>query len=282
MSEQSLGARRVTAGRKGDASLIIGAVLTLTLLAAALLSLVWLPYPMDYMDIPARLAPPGLTHPFGTDAYGRDTFSLVVAGSRTALLVGLGACGLGMGAGVALGLTAAARPGWLDVLLARTGDIVFAFPALLTAVLFAAAIGPGAGAAVAAIGIFNVPVFARLTRSAALRIWALDFVLTARAAGKGPVAVSVEHVLPNIAGLLLGQAAIQTSLAILAEAGLSYIGLGVQPPAASWGRMMAEAQTMVGLAPWLAIFPGLALMLTVLGLNLLAEGLRARLAPRDD
>ena len=132
----------------------------------------------------------------------------------------------------------------------------------------------------AAIGIFNVPVFARLTRGAALRIWTLDFVLAARAAGKGAWRISLEHVLPNIAGLLL-QAAIQTSLAILAEAGLSYIGLGVQPPAPSWGRMMAEAQTLVGLAPWLAIFPGLALMLAVLGLNLLAEGLRARLDPHD-
>ena len=268
--------------RGGRATLTAGAVLTLALCLAAVMSVIWLPYPVDRMDIPARLSPPGLSHPFGTDAYGRDTFSSVIAGSRTALVVGLGACGLGLGLGVALGLTAAAWPGWTDVLLARTGDIVFAFPALLTAVLIAAAIGPGAGAAVAALGLFNVPVFARLTRGAALRIWAADFVLAARAAGKGAVQVSVEHVLPNIAGLLLGQAAIQISLAILAEAGLSYIGLGVQPPAPSWGRMMAEAQTLVGLAPWLAIFPGLALMLAVLGLNLLAEGLRARLDPRHD
>jgi len=196
------------------------------------------------------------------------------------LLVALVAVGIGAGLGVPLGLLAAARGGWLDELVMRCSDVAFAFPALLSAVMITALLGPGAVNSMIAIGIFNVPVFARLTRGAALSLWARDFVAAARAAGRGGIAISLEHILPNIASVLIVQATIQFALAILAEAGLSYLGLGTQPPQPSWGKMLNDAQTLLFTAPRLAIYPGLAIVFTVLGLNLLGDGLRDILDPR--
>jgi peptide/nickel transport system permease protein len=185
------------------------------------------------------------------------------------------------GAAIAAVLAAAARRGsWLDELIMRGNDLVFAFPSLLIAIMITAVFGPSALNAIIAIGIFNVPVFARLTRGAALSLWTRDFILAARVAGKGAARISAEHILPNLANLLIVQGTIQFSLGILAEAGLSYVGLGAQPPTPSWGRMLAESQTMTAIAPWLAIFPGLAIVLTVLGLNLMGDGLRDLLDPR--
>jgi peptide/nickel transport system permease protein len=264
----------------GSAALIAGGALTLLLIAAALLSHVWLPYLPTAMDIPHRLEPPSPAHPFGTDSYGRDVLSILMAGARTALDVALAASVLGMGAGVPLGLIAAARPGIVAEMVMRAGDVVFAFPTLLVAVLIAAVAGPGLFSVVAAIGLFNIPVFARVTRAAALGLWQRDFVLAARAAGRSAGGIAWRHIMPNLLGTLLVQGAIQFSLAVLAEAGLSYVGLGIQPPQPSWGRMLQEAQTLATAAPWLVLFPGLAVVLTVLGLNLLGDGLRDRLDPR--
>jgi peptide/nickel transport system permease protein len=162
----------------------------------------------------------------------------------------------------------------------RANDLVFAFPALLIAIMITAVLGPSALNAIIAIGVFNIPVFARVTRGAALSLWTRDFVLAARVAGKGRLRISVEHILPNLTSLLIVQGTIQFALGILAEAGLSYVGLGVQPPTPSWGRMLAESQTMISFAPWLALAPGLAIVLTVLGLNLLGDGLRDWFDPR--
>jgi peptide/nickel transport system permease protein len=162
----------------------------------------------------------------------------------------------------------------------RMNDLVFAFPSLLIAVMITAVFGASALNAIIAIGIFNIPVFARLTRGAALSLWSRDYIMAARVAGKGPARISVEHILPNVANLLIVQGTIQFSLGILAEAGLSYVGLGAQPPVASWGRMLADSQTMISFAPHLALFPGLAILLTVLGLNLLGDGLRDVLDPK--
>lgn len=162
----------------------------------------------------------------------------------------------------------------------RGNDLVFAFPALLIAIMITAVYGPGAINAIIAIGIFNIPVFARLSRGAALSLWKRDFVLAARAAGKGASRISLEHILPNITNLLIVQGTIQFSLGILAEAGLSFVGLGAQPPIPSWGRMLSDSQTLIMTEPQLAIFPGLAIVLTVLGLNLLGDGLRDWLDPR--
>ncbi len=259
----------------------IGAVLSVLVLGAAALSLAWTPHPAETMNIAGRLQPPGGAHLLGTDHFGRDILSMLMVGARTSIAVALVAVGLGMGLGVPLGLAAAARHGgWLDELIMRGNDLVFAFPSLVIAILITAVFGPGAVNAIIAIGIFNIPVFARLTRGAALSLWAREFILAARVAGKSRARISVEHVLPNLANLLIVQGTIQFSLGILAEAGLSYVGLGAQPPLPSWGRMLADAQTMVALAPHVALMPGLAIVLSVLGLNLLGDGLRDRLDPR--
>ena len=267
--------------RKPNAALAAGIALSLLVAGVAALSLVWTPYDPTLMNTAPRLAAPSLAHPFGADSYGRDVLSMVLAGSRSALAVALAASALGLGVGAPLGLIAAARGGWADEAVMRLNDLIFAFPALLIAVLLAAAFGPGALNAVIAIGLFNVPVFARVARGAALSLWTQDYVLAARLAGKGDLRISLEHIAPNLAGGLIVQAAIQLSLAVVADAGLSYVGLGVQPPQPSWGRMLAEAQTLIGAAPWLALCPGAAIVVAVLGFSLLGEGLRARLDPRD-
>jgi peptide/nickel transport system permease protein len=261
--------------------LVAGAAIAAVFAVAALVSFFWTPYDVAALDIAARLQPPSAAHWLGTDHFGRDVFSMLMVGARVSIAVALVAVGIGMGLGVPLGLAAAARRGsWLDELIMRGNDLVFAFPSLLIAIMITAVFGPSALNAIIAIGIFNVPVFARLTRGAALSLWTRDFVLAARVAGKGAPRISVEHILPNVTNLLIVQGTIQFSLGILAEAGLSYVGLGAQPPTPSWGRMLADSQTMTVLAPWLAIFPGLAIVLTVLGLNLMGDGLRDLLDPR--
>ena len=264
------------AGGQGRTSLVAGAALLALIAAAGLLSLVWTPYPTTALDIAARLEPPSAAHLLGTDAYGRDVLSQLMAGARTALAVAVSSCALGLGLGAPLGLLAAARRGWVEEFVARGSDLVFAFPALLSAVLIAAWLGPGAVDAVAAIGVASTPVFARVARTGALRVWSLDFVLAARAAGKGPARITLEHVLPNLAPALLVQATLQLGLAVVAEAGLAYLGLSAQPPQPSWGRMLADAQTLLAAAPWLAVFPGLAIVATVAGFGLASEGLRRR------
>lgn len=262
-------------------ALLIGASLSGVFVLAALMSFVWTPYSFTGMNIPNKLQPPGALHWFGTDHFGRDILSMIMAGARISLAVAILAVGIGMGLGVPLGLAAAARAGgWLDEVIMRGNDLVFAFPSLVIAILITAVFGPGAVNAIIAIGIFNIPVFARLTRGAALGLWSRDFILAARVAGKSGLRISLEHILPNISSLLIVQGTIQFSLGILAEAGLSYVGLGAQPPAPSWGRMLADAQTMVTLAPHMALIPGLAIVLTVLGLNLMGDGLRDLMDPR--
>ena len=262
-------------------SFIAGAIVTLLFVGIALLSFVWTPYDFAAQDIPNKLHAPTTAHWFGTDQYGRDVFSQVLVGARTSLAVALIAVTVGVGIGVPLGLWAAARRGTLlDEAIMRLNDLVFAFPALLIAILITAVFGPRATNAVIAIGIFNIPVFARLSRAAALSIWTRDFILAARVAGKGATRISIEHILPNILNTLVVQTTIQFSLGILAEAALAYVGLGAQPPTPSWGKMLADSQTLISLAPHLASIPGLAIVLTVLGLNLMGDGLRDIFDPR--
>ncbi|MBS0408431.1 MAG: ABC transporter permease [Proteobacteria bacterium] len=268
------------AARFRSPGLLIGLALTGLFLTAVALSFAWTPYDVGQVDVGRRLLAPSWTHPFGTDHFGRDVLSMIIVGARNSLLVATVAVAIGLGLGAPLGLWAAARGGLADELVMRGSDLVFALPALLLAILFTAVLGPGAVNAIIAIGVFNTPVFARVTRGAALSLWTRDFVLAARVAGKGRWAISVTHIAPNLAGLLIVQATIQFAVGVLAEAGLSYVGLGAQPPTPSWGRMLNDAQTMIGFAPWLAIFPGMAIALTVLGLNLLGDGLRDALDPR--
>jgi len=262
-------------------SFLAGFIITVLVAAVALLSYVWTPDDVTKLVISDKTRAPSLVHWFGTDHFGRDILSMIMVGARNSIAVALVAVGIGMGVGVPLGAFAAARGGLVDEAVMRLNDLVFAFPALLSAIMITAIFGPGAVNAIIAIGIFNIPVFARVARAGALAIWPREFILAARAAGKSTSLITIEHVLPNIATLLLVQGTIQFALGILAEAGLSYVGLGAQPPMPSWGRMLFDAQTRMVVAPWMAIFPGMAIVITVLGLNLLGDGIADILDPKS-
>lgn len=280
MDEMEAAERGVLKRAFASRSFRIGAAITLGICALALISFVWTPYDVTKLIVADRLKTPTPAYWFGTDHFGRDIFSMIMVGARNSIAVALVAVGIGMAIGVPLGAWAAARRGIVDDVLMRTNDLIFAFPSILSAVMITAIFGPGAVNAIIAIGIFNIPVFARLTRGAALSLWTREYILAARVSGKSAARITVEHIIPNIANLLIVQGTIQFSLGILAEAGLSYVGLGAQPPMPSWGRMLFEAQTMMAIAPHMAIFPGIAIILTVLGLNLMGDGLRDALDPK--
>jgi peptide/nickel transport system permease protein len=264
----------------GHRSFVIGAVLSVLLALAALVSLLWTPYSPYVVDMAAKMLPPDSRHWLGTDPYGRDVASLLLVGARASIVVGVIAVSIGLVIGTAFGLLAAARRGWVEEVIMRVADFGFAFPAILSAIMLTAVFGAGMVNAIIAIGIYNIPTFARITRASANAVWSREFVLAARACGKGSLSITMEHVLPNIASVLIVQATIRFAIAILAEAALSYLGLGTQPPQPSWGRMLSEAQTLLFQAPLLAVFPGVAIALAVLGLNLLGDGLRDIFDPR--
>ena len=266
--------------RLPSAPVLIGGVISLVLLSVALLSLIWTPEPPARVRIPLRLKGPIEAGLLGTDHFGRDVLSLLMRGAWNSLAIATPAVAIGAAIGVAIGCAAAARRGALETATLRVADVVFAFPAVLSAIMLGALMGSGPQAAIVAIAIFNVPVFIRVSRAAALGVWTTDYVAAARALGRGPAAITWTEVLPNISGILIVQVTIQLALAILTEAGLSYLGLGVRPPNPSWGRMLADAQTYLAQAPHLAIAPGLAVAFSVLGLNLLGDGLRDALDPR--
>jgi len=279
----------VTAGRVqpgiakwlGDHSkLATGAAITLSFVAIALLSRVWTPEIPMRVRILAKLQPPLTTGLLGTDHLGRDVLSMLMAGAFNSLSISLLSVAVGMTIGTALGVSAAARRGWFEAVVMRICDAMFAFPPILSAIMAGSLLGPGAFTAVVSIGAFMVPVFARVTRGAALQIWAREYVLASRMAGRNGLSITLVHVIPNIASQIIIQAAIQLALGILTEAGLSFLGLGVPPPTPSWGRMLADSQTYLGLAPYLALAPGIAIALAVLGLNMLGDGLRDYLDPR--
>jgi peptide/nickel transport system permease protein len=265
---------------RGGLSLWLGAALVAVLIAAAVVSLIWTPYAPTAIDIPHKLARPSAAHWFGTDNLGRDVASQILAGSRISILVGVIAVGIGLIFGIALGLIAAFSKGLIEDGLMKLSDFVFAFPALLLAIMLTSTFGPGVVNAIIAIGVYNVPIIAKLTRATANGVLSREYALAARAAGRGPIAIALDHVLPNIAPALIVQATIQFAIAILAEAALSYLGLGAQPPETSWGKMLADAQNVLYNAPGLALYPGIAIALSVLGLNLLGDGLRDALDPK--
>jgi peptide/nickel transport system permease protein len=260
-------------------ALVIGGILTALLIGTALLSLVWTPEPPTRVRVALRLKGPLDVGLLGTDHFGRDVVSLLMAGAWNSLAIAWPAVLLGAAIGTAVGSAAAAWKGIADEIAMRVSDVVFAFPAVLSAIMIGALVGSGPMAAILAIAVFNIPVFARVTRGVAQQVWTLDYIAAARALGKPPLRITFEDVIPNIAGALIVQVTIQLALAILTEAGLSYLGLGVRPPNPSWGRMLSDAQTYLSQAPHLAIAPGLAIALSVLGLNLLGDGLRDALDP---
>lgn len=257
-----------------------GFILSLVVILMACTSFFWTPYDANRMDPRHRLEGPSIRHLLGTDQYGRDIFTRVMVGAVNSIIVGLVTVAIGLTIGVALGLASARYRRLVDEAIMRLSDFLFGFPAVLTAILITSILGPSMVNAMLAIGIFYIPVFARLTRAIALSVGERDFIEAARASGMNEWFITWRHVLPNILSPLLIQATIQFAVAILAEAGLSYLGLGTQPPHASWGRMLNEAQTFMSLSPWMAIFPGVAIAWAVLGFNLLGDGLRDTLDPK--
>jgi len=258
----------------------LGALLTLALITVAAVSVIWTPADPLAMSIAARLQSPSAAHPFGTDQYGRDVLARVMAGARTSIAVGVIAVAIGAVAGVLLGIVSGYAGGWPDEILMRVSDAVQGFPAILAALLFTAVFGPGVAMSMVAIGIAFVPAFARLARGSVLELRGRDFVAAAHALGAGDRRVLVRHILPNTLAPLIVQATTSFPVAILAEAAIAYLGLGTQPPQPSWGSMLKDAQNFLSLSPSFALFPGGAIAVTVLGLNLLGDGLRDLLDPK--
>ena len=258
----------------------VGLGITTLLLLTAAVSLGYTPRDPLEMSMDARLQGPSEAHPLGTDQFGRDLLARIMVGSETSILVGVIAVGIGMGAGVIFGVLSGYFGGWLDETFMRLMDAVQGFPAILSALLITAVFKPSVVISMVAIGVTFLPVFARLTRASFLELRDREFVVAARALGAGDGALIARHMLPNTVAPLIVQATISFPVAILAEAALSYLGLGTQPPHPSWGLMLREAQAFLGLSPWFAIFPGTAIALTVLGFNLLGDGLRDLLDPK--
>jgi peptide/nickel transport system permease protein len=262
-------------------SLAAGALLVGLVIVTALVSFLWTPGSPTHVAVGDRFAGPGQHgHLLGSDQFGRDVLSMLMVGSRNTLFVGVVAVGIAVVLGVPLGGLAALNRGWLEELVMRGGDLLLAFPALLLAILFAAVFRPGVLTAMVAIGLAFTPVFARLVRGAGLQVLANDYVTAARAFGSSENAIFWRHLLPNVANVLIVQATVAFALAILAEAALSYLGLGTQPPTPSWGRMLNDAQAYLNQSPLLALWPGFSIALAVLGFNLLGDGLRDLLDPR--
>lgn len=259
---------------------VLGAAVTGLLLLTAAVSFVWTPADPLAMTIAGRLQGPSSAHPFGTDQYGRDLLSRVMAGAVTSIAVGVIAVAIGAGVGMLLGIASGWVGGWVDEALMRLVDAVQGFPAILSALLITAVFTPGVGISMVAIGIAFVPAFARLTRSGFLELRVREFVIAARALGAGDGRLIARHILPNTLPPLIVQATTSFPVAILAEAALAYLGLGTQPPYPSWGLMLKEAQNFLAMNPWFAVFPGGAIAVTVMGLNLLGDGLRDLLDPK--
>ncbi len=258
----------------------LGAVITLALIATAALSFVYTPEDPLAMSIAGRLQGPSAGHPFGTDQYGRDILSRVMTGAVTSIAVGVIAVSIGAVIGMLIGILSGWVGGWVDETFMRLIDAVQGFPAILSALLFTAVFAPGMAVSMVAIGIAFVPAFARLTRGAFLELREREFVAAARALGAGDTRLVLRHILPNSLAPLIVQATTSFPVAILAEAALAYLGLGTQPPYPSWGLMLRDAQSFLSMNPWFALFPGGAIAVTVLGLNLLGDGLRDLLDPK--
>jgi peptide/nickel transport system permease protein len=259
---------------------LFGGGIVLALGVVALFGAALAPYEPNAMDFTVRFAPPSWAHPFGTDDFGRDVFSRVLHGASVSFQVAFIAVGISGLAGIALGLTAGYRGGWVDEVIMRVMDVLFAFPAVLLAITVMAILGRGVENAMIAIAIVYAPIFARVTRGAVISVRDREFVMAARALGQSQTRIMLRHVLPNALGPIIVQTSLSLAFAILAEAALSFFGLGTQPPDPSWGRMLSEGRGFLQQAPWMGIFPGLAIMVSVLGFNTLGDGLRDVLDPR--
>ncbi len=256
--------------------LLVGGLIICSITLAVLWGFVELPRDPTGIDVSARLQPPSQTHWLGTDHLGRDLLSRLMVGGRVSLAVGSAAAGLGLAMGLILGTTAGVRGGLWDEGLMRLADGLYAFPPFLLAVLAVTIWSPGGTTAMAAITLGTIPSFMRLSRNNTLQLRESPYIEAARAIGAGTVRIVLRHMLPNMLRPLLVQASVAFAAAVLAEASLSYLGVGTQPPMPSWGRMLRDAQGFAGVAPWAVLAPGAAIAWTVLGFNILGDGLQKR------
>jgi peptide/nickel transport system permease protein len=280
LGDSSLGVgtwRRLLARKGGVLGL---AIIVLFVLVAVLAPLI-APYDPAQQSWTSIRKPSSLAHWFGTDESGRDLLSRVIFGGRASLLAGVVSVTIALGLGVPIGLLAGYGGRWIDAVLSRIADAMLAVPFLILAIALAAFLGPSLQNAMIAIGLTTAPVFVRLTRGQVMAVMVEDYVEAARAVGNPPVRIAIRHILPNILPALIVQATLSIATAIIAEASLSFLGLGQQPPAPSWGSMLNTAQRFLTLSPWLAVWPGLAIFLAVLSFNLLGDALRDALDPRE-
>ena len=280
LGEESPGARawRRLIKRKGA---VIGLVIIAVFILLAIFAPLLVPHDPIQQSWTTIRKPPSLQHWFGTDESGRDLFSRVIFGARASLLAGVVSILIALGLGVPLGLLAGYGGRWTDALISRITDAMLACPFLILAIALAAFLGPSLQNAMIAIGLTVAPIFVRLTRGQVLAVKVEDYVEAARAVGNPPTRIAYKHILPNILPALIVQATISVATAIIAEASLSFLGLGQQPPAPSWGSMLNTAQRFLTNAPWMAIWPGLAIFLIVLSFNMLGDGLRDALDPKE-
>lgn len=253
--------------------LILGVSITLFMVILLLVGIFFTPYDPDAMNGSAKFAAPSLAHLFGCDHFGRDVFSRVLKGTGTTFFVAAATVILGGGIGIFIGAFTGYFGGWADEVLMRVNDVLFSFPHILLALVFISILGPGKYNVILALAVVFVPSFARITRSEFLSQKEMDYVKSARLMGASHIRIMFVHIFPNVLPAVLSMAAIGFNNAVLAEAGMSYLGIGVQPPDASLGRMLSESQTYLMSAPWCAIFPGLAVILLALGCSLIGDGL---------
>lgn len=259
---------------------LFGMIIVTLLIVVALAGAYLAPYDPNAMDFSARFAAPSLAHPMGTDDFGRDILSRIMVGARVSLLVGIIAVGIAGTVGSLLGMIAGYAGRAVDETIMRIMDILFAFPAMLLAIAILAALGRGEVNAMVAIGIVYIPIFARIARGAVLSVRKQEYVEAARAIGARDRSIIARHIFPNSLSPLIVEVSLSLAFAILAEAALSFFGLGTQPPAPSWGRMLSEGRGYINQSIWVSIFPGLAIMISVIGFNFLGDGLRDVLDPR--
>ncbi len=261
--------------------IVVGGILVGSIAVAAVVSFFWTPFDLLYLDYAHRSVGPGVNgHWLGTDRLGQDIAGRLMVGAQTTLYVGIVAVGIAALVGTPMGIVAGMVPARWSELILRANDILLAFPALLVALILAAKYGGSVTTAMVAIGIATIPGFVRVIRAGTLRVMSTDYIRAARVAGRRGPAIAVRHVVPNVSGLIIVQASSSYAIAILAEAGLSFLGLGAPASVPSWGRMLSEAQSLLTIAPLTAVWPGLAIALAVLGFNLLGDGLRDRLDPQ--
>lgn len=256
--------------------LILGASITLFMVILLLVGIFFTPYDPDSMNGSAKFAAPSLAHLFGCDHFGRDVFSRVLKGTGTTFFVAAATVILGGGIGIFIGAFTGYFGGWADEVLMRVNDVLFSFPHILLALVFISILGPGKYNVILALAVVFVPSFARITRSEFLSQKEMDYVKSARLMGASHIRIMFVHIFPNVLPAVLSMAAIGFNNAVLAEAGMSYLGIGVQPPDASLGRMLSESQAYLATAPWCALFPGVAVILLALGFSLLSDGLQKK------